>query len=66
MIIHFALWMGSFYISFIFVGVWNVQSYTWTLGSIIGFCIETFLFEILIELIIAIFYSLRSNSITYV
>ena len=66
MLFHFSIWAGSFYVSFLFVGIWQTQSYTWFIGSLVGFLIETFLFEFLIEFIVAIFYSSRARSITYV
>ena len=59
-----SIWTFAFYISVGFVAVWKVQKVEWVICSVIAFCMDFVLFEIMFELVIGIFYSQRETSET--
>ena len=54
-------WLICFYFTFIFVAVWNIQSYTWLIGFISSLIIEFIGMEIAIEFLISLLFAFRRN-----
>ena len=63
MLLCICIWLGSIYISFGFVAVWKYQNSAFITAFCVGVLFELVICELVIEIIIGIFFSARKKSI---
>ena len=61
LIIHYCIWAFAFYISIAFVAVWKVQADAYVISMIWCFSFDFVLFEVVVEMVIALLYLGREN-----
>jgi hypothetical protein len=62
LVIHYGIWAFAFYISIAFVAVWKAQAKAYLISMIWCFCFDFILFEIVVEMVIALLYIGRDRN----